>query len=54
VFFLENEKEAFCVVCGKFTYFNYDGQDWVCQTCENVNTQADHAELETPYSQYED
>lgn len=46
--------EAYCTVCGKFTFFNYDGDDWVCQSCENVNTNAVKGESDTLFDQYKD
>lgn len=51
---MDSNMEAYCTVCGKFTYFIYDGEDWVCQTCDSVNTNAMKGETDMMFDQYKD
>lgn len=51
---MEDSMEAYCTVCGKFTYFTYDGEDWTCQTCESINTNAVKGETNMMFDPYKD
>jgi hypothetical protein len=51
---MDNNMEAYCTVCGKYTYFIYDGEDWVCQTCDSENTNAMKGETDMMFDQYKD
>lgn len=51
---MENTIEAFCTVCGKITYFCFDGEYWECQECEGLNTQAKNSDSKTITNEYVD